>query len=71
MSGSDDGAAPCCHGESPKDRRAVTECFGSGDGDTMICRCHLCGAVRTYRVLDYAGPTIEYGPWQAVVEGTN
>jgi hypothetical protein len=29
----------------------------------------LCGAVRTYRVLDYADPPkIEYGPWQVVVK---
>jgi hypothetical protein len=64
---------PCTHGQSPHDRRCVTECFGaSATGpQTMISRCMLCGAVRTYEVLGYNGndPIIAYGPWQKVANG--
>ena len=60
----------CDHGENPRNRRCVTSCYGlrgddqRGEGHTMIAECMLCGAVRTYKVIEHAGPTIEYGPWQ-------
>ena len=62
----------CDHGDSPTNPRCVTECFGATrEGpQTMIARCMLCGATRTYEVLDHADPPkIAYGPWQEVVMG--
>jgi hypothetical protein len=61
----------CEHGQGPYDRRCVTECFGATrEGpQTMIARCMLCGACRTYRVIDHAGPVIEYGPWRMEAHG--
>jgi hypothetical protein len=60
--------AACMHGKEPHDRRSVGECF-RGPDERMCERCMLCGAVRTYRVIEYAGPTIEYGPWQMEAQG--